>query len=208
MLLFVWFGKKWKLTCGKAFFVVGEVVFVWKYIEAKLGTHTFWAISVLYKNEMFCTFEARIFEYDRKFCCVWKLEFSIYDPQMSLAFLDHNQNFFETNYWQLEHSTVCTCFPVEPFFSTSKFTRTSSHSFLPRYLQSTDGSKWLKEYLVCYVIPRSVSAKKLNCRYGCENQFYWLSEHLWRSNFQKQSKQINPVVLYFEFWFHMAFFWS
>ena len=24
------------------------------------------------------TFEARIFEYDRKFCCVWKLEYSIY----------------------------------------------------------------------------------------------------------------------------------
>ena len=40
----------------------------------------------LSKNEKFCTFEARIFEYDRNFCCGWKLESSIYDPQMSLAF--------------------------------------------------------------------------------------------------------------------------
>ena len=31
-------------------------------------------------------FEARIFQYDRNFCCGWKLESSIYDPQMSLAF--------------------------------------------------------------------------------------------------------------------------
>ena len=99
-------------------------------------------------------------------------------------------------------------FSCRRVFSTSKFTRASSHSFLPRYLQSTDGSKWLKEYLVCYVSPRIVFAKKLNCRYGRENQFYWLSEHLWKSNFQKQSKRINPVVLYFEFCFHMALFWS
>ena len=44
----------------------------------------------LSKKWKFCTFEARIFEYDRNFCCGWKLESSIYDPQMSLAFLHHN----------------------------------------------------------------------------------------------------------------------
>ena len=32
--------------------------------------------------------------------------------------------------------------------------------------------KWLKEYLVCYVSLRCAFAKKLNCQYGRENQFY------------------------------------
>ena len=33
-----------------------------------------------------------------------------------LLFLYHNWNFFKTNHWQLEHTTVCTCFLVEAFF--------------------------------------------------------------------------------------------
>ena len=55
-----------------------------------LGHQVTKQIRIWAKNEKFCTFEARIFEYDRNFCRGWKLEFSIYDPQVSLAFLDHN----------------------------------------------------------------------------------------------------------------------
>ena len=51
-----------------------------------LGHQVTKRIRIWAKNEKFCTVEARIFEYDRKFCCGWKLESSIYDPQMSLAF--------------------------------------------------------------------------------------------------------------------------
>ena len=51
-----------------------------------LGHQVTKRIRIWAKNEKFCMFEARIFQYDRNFCCGWKLEFSIYDPQMSLPF--------------------------------------------------------------------------------------------------------------------------
>ena len=99
-------------------------------------------------------------------------------------------------------------FSYESVFSASKFTRTSCYSFLPRNWQSKVGSKWLKEDEVYYVSPRIVFAKKLNCPYGCKNQFCWLSQHLWKSNFQKHYKRTNPVVFHFELWSHMALFWN
>ena len=56
----------------------------------------------------------------------------------------------------------------------------------------------------CYFVStQSVSAKKLNCQYGRKNQFCLLSEHLWKSNFQKQGKRMNP-----DRWFYILSFGS
>ena len=60
-------------------------------MHCALNTQAQKAFKICAKNNFyiattFYSFEARIFEYDRKFCCGWKLEISTFDPQMSSDF--------------------------------------------------------------------------------------------------------------------------
>ena len=127
----------------------------------------------------------------------WKLLHPTF--QMTHVFSKLYLQFFQVKILEAEEQLSSYRFCCKSVFSASKFTRVSFHRCLPRNLESKVGSKWLKEYIVYFVWTRSVSAKKLNCQYGRKNQFCLLSEHLWKSNFQKQSKRTNSVVCILSF---------
>ena len=112
-------------------------------------------------------------------------------------------SFFNAKRWVVEHNR----FYSRSVFFSNKITRASSYRCVYQYVGRSVGSKWLKEYLVYIVSVDLEVCTKFDLRYDRKIRIDRLSEHLWKSNFQKQRKRINPVVLYFEFWSHMALFW-
>ena len=121
----------------------------------------------------------------------------------SWLFLDYMCSFFNAKRWLVEHNR----FYSRSVFFSNKITRASSYRCVYQYMGRSVGSKWLKEYLVYIVSVDLEVYTKFDLRYDRKIRVDRLSEHLSKSNFQKQRKRINPVVLYFEFWSHMALFW-
>ena len=94
---------------------------------------TIWAKNSFYIVSKIYSFEARIFEYDRKFCCGWKLETSTFDPQMSSDFfgITYFWDFFQVKVgsmalytgqkYKIESSFfVSACLKVKQIFANRK----------------------------------------------------------------------------------------
>ena len=157
-------GKSGNLTCGKAFFVVGEVGFVWKIHRNKT-----WHIHFL-SNQRFIYLEnaarlARIFESNRKFCCDWVLETSTSDLQITHVFSKVYLKFFQVKILTAEEQLSSYKFWWKSLFSASKLTPASSYKCFPRYVENKVGSKCFKEGLLYIISPDFSLSTTFDLRY-------------------------------------------